>query len=351
MGMQTLAFGGAKPAPFQQVICESQALEPGITGNFTRTQMEYLAAATGCNTTDLNNDMTITCLRSLNTSTIAQASFDTWVGDINHNFGDSWLPSVDGDFLPDAPSQLLAEGRFANVTTMVLWCDNDMQYFTPSDLVTSEQVYTFLKGYLPGFTNESAQQMLDLYPSSDFQDDPSANHTREFYRAAQMFRDIIMTCQPINFGENLARLGNEVYYIDYNKTVLSVILASLGAPGLGVVHTSELGYTFGNLSHYNVSDYPFDPDSEDYRLERQASRSWAAFANVGQPSLYTKDTLQGIEPAYAAPNNTAIFVAGGEFEGMSTFDGDGSQPGIASQKLRSRCEFLNSPSIIAQMDY
>ncbi|RSL69549.1 hypothetical protein CEP53_002177 [Fusarium sp. AF-6] len=36
VGMQTLAYGGSKPAPFNQGICQSQALELGITGNFTQ---------------------------------------------------------------------------------------------------------------------------------------------------------------------------------------------------------------------------------------------------------------------------------------------------------------------------
>ncbi|KAK5091825.1 hypothetical protein LTR70_006355 [Exophiala xenobiotica] len=351
IGMQTLAFGGDQPVPFQQGICESQALEPGITGNFTIVQMQLLADATGCNTTDLNSVETIACLRQLDTDTIAQASFDTYVADIAHNIGDSWLPVVDGDFLPAPPSQLLAEGRFANVTTMILWAESDVQYYTPMDITTEQDTYDFVASYLPGFTNQSIQDILTLYPSSDFQDNTSANHTREFYRSARLFRDVIMTCQPIGYGEHLARMGNQVYLVDQNQTLLSPILASLGFPGLGPVHTSEFAYTFGNISHYNVSGYPFNPTAEDYRLQRQEARSWAAFASVGQPSLYTKDTLQGFEPAFTKPNETAVFVAGGSDEGLSTFDGPGSRPGLAAQKLRSRCGFINSPSIIPQLQY
>lgn len=59
--MQTLAFGGIRSVPSQQGICESQALEPGITGNFTIIQMQLLAGATGCNTTDLNSNDTVEC--------------------------------------------------------------------------------------------------------------------------------------------------------------------------------------------------------------------------------------------------------------------------------------------------
>lgn len=351
IGMQTLAFGGDQPVPFQQGICESQALEPGITGNFTIVQMQLLADATGCNTTDLSSNETIACLRQLDTDTIAQASFDTYVADIAHNIGDSWLPVVDGDFLPAPPSQLLAEGRFANVTTIILWAESDVQYYTPMDITTEQDTYDFVASYLPSFTNQSIQDILTLYPPSDFQDNPAANHTREFYRSARMFRDVIMTCQPIGYGEHLAKMGNQVYLVDQNQTLLSPILASLGSPGLGPVHTSEFAYTFGNLSHYNVTGYPFNPTAEDYRLQRQEARSWAAFANVGQPSLHTKDTLQGFEPAFSKSNETAVFVAGGGDEGLSTFDGPGSRPGLAAQKLRSRCGFINSPSIISQLQY
>lgn len=349
--MQTLAYGGDEPVPFQQGICESQALEPGITGNFTMVQMQLLADATGCNTTDLNSNETITCLRQLNTSTIGQASFDTYIPDIAHNIGDSWLPVVDGDFLPAAPSELLAQGRFANVTTMIIWMEADVQFYTPMDIVTVQDTFDFVGSYLPAMTNQSIQDILALYPSSDFADNPSANHTGEFYRSARIFRDVLMTCQPIYYGEALARVGNIVYLADQNQSVLPPILASLGSPGLGPVHTSEFAYTMANLSHYNVSGYPFNPTAEDYRLERVESRSWSTFASVGQPSLFARDTLQGFEPAFATPNETAVFVIGGDDEGLSTFDGPNSRPGLAAQKLRSRCGFINSPSIIPQLQY
>ena len=349
--MQTLAFGGEQPVPFQQGICESQALEPGITGNFTLVQMQLLADATGCNTTDLNSNETIACLRSLDTATVANASFDTYSADINHNIGDSWLPVVDGDFLPAAPSELLAQGRFANVTTMILWADNDMQFFTDPAIATEEDTRAFVSGYQPAMTNQSINDLLALYPSSDFQDDTAANLSREFYRSAQIFRDIIMTCQPIYYGETLAKAGNTVYLADQNQTLLTPILASLGFPGLGPIHTSEFAYTMGNLSHYNTSGYPFNPTAQDYRLQRQESRSWSTFAATGQPSLFAKDTLQGFEPAFQTPNETAIFVIGGDDEGLSTFDGPSSRPGLRAQKLRSRCGFINSPSIIPQLQY
>lgn len=347
--MQILAYGGSQPVPFQQGICESQALEPGITGDFTKTQMQLLANAAGCNTTDLDSNATIACLRALDTDTFANASFNTYTADIAHNIGDSWLPVVDGDFLPAAPSELLAQNRTANVTTTVLWANDDVQFFTPMDITTPQDTLQFVHDYLPAITNQSAIDLLALYPSSDFQANQTANHTAEFYRSARIFRDIIMTCQPMHFGETLARLGNVVYYANQNQSILPPILESLGVLGLGPVHTSEFAYTMANFSHYD--GWPYHVDANDYRIQRQQSRSWSTFAATGQLSLYAKDTLQGWEPAYAHENNTQIFVVGGGSEGLTAVDGQSATAAMTAQKLRDRCGFINSPEFIPQLQY
>jgi len=101
-------------------------------------------------------------------------------------------------------------------------------------------------------TNASLTRLLDLYPVSDFQADPAANLSAEFYRSGRILRDIIMVCQPILFGKHVhERSGKDFYLYEQDQTILTPILGSLGAPGLGVVHTSEFAYMFGNLSHYD----------------------------------------------------------------------------------------------------
>ncbi|KAJ7784796.1 Alpha/Beta hydrolase protein [Mycena olivaceomarginata] len=120
VGMQVVAYGGERPAPFKRAIPESQFLEPGITGNFTRDAMQAVVDLVGCNTTDLQSAETAACLRDLDIATLNNASIAVTSarGDISHNVGDIWLPVVDGDFLPAPPSKLIREGRFANVTVM-----------------------------------------------------------------------------------------------------------------------------------------------------------------------------------------------------------------------------------------
>ncbi|KAL2272930.1 hypothetical protein FJTKL_05690 [Diaporthe vaccinii] len=105
-----MAYGGSKPVAFQQAICESQTLEPGITGNFTTDAMQLLVDYLGCNTTGLDSEQTVICLRGFDKDTLMDASLATYIDDTAHNIGDIWLPAVDGDFLPAAPSELIREG-------------------------------------------------------------------------------------------------------------------------------------------------------------------------------------------------------------------------------------------------
>lgn len=354
VGMQIMAYGASKPLPFQQGICESQALEPGITGNFTYHQMDLLASALGCNSSSLDSNETVSCLRKVDTERFLSASIATYSGDVTSNIGDSWLPVVDGDFLPAAPSTLVSERRFGNITAMIGWADDDVGMFTNRSITTANDTYIFFKGYLPDLSASSLNDILALYPVSDFSAKPSSNLTAEFYRSARIFRDILMTCMPMWYGENIAQSGNPVYLYDQNQTILTPALDAMGYSGLGPVHTSEFAYVFGNLSHYNISGVVFAPTEADYLLVPKESRSWSAFAATGKPSLVGKNTLQGWGPAFGyakSKNETDIYVIGGGAPGLSALDGPRAMPAIAAQKLRERCDFLNSPSIISQLRF
>jgi carboxylesterase type B len=141
IGMHMLAYGGAKPLPFQQGVAESQSLEPGITANFTIDAMAALADYVGCNSTSVHSSETVACLRELDTGTLLNASLATYASDIAHNIGDIWLPAVDGDFLPDAPSKLIADGRIGNATFITGWAEDDMNFYTNTSIATASDTY------------------------------------------------------------------------------------------------------------------------------------------------------------------------------------------------------------------
>lgn len=302
------------------------------------------------------------------------ASIATYQSDIAHNIGDIWLPVVDGDFLPAPPSQLLREGRFSNVTTMIGWCEDDVTFFTDTEIKSPADTHKFISSYVPDVSEPNIEKLLSLYPSSEFSENEEQGLSAEFYRSARIFRDILMVCQPVWYGEQLADRRNEVFLYDWNQTILEPIIAAVtGKTGFRTIHTSEFAYIFGNLSHYNVSGYPFHPTYSDYALSQRGSRSWSTFASTGKPGASGHKTFQGFDvslpikpiPYVVDPwqrlnesiiiNDTYpemyMYVIAGPNEGPSDFGGENARPAVRRQRLRERCAFINSPEMIEQLKY
>ncbi|KAF2629422.1 alpha/beta-hydrolase [Macroventuria anomochaeta] len=353
VGMHILAYGGTKPLPFQKGIAESQSLEPGITGNFSRDALSALVDFVGCNTTDLQTPETIACLRGMDTETLLNASITTYASDINHNIGDIWLPVVDGDFLPAPPSQLIDEGRFGKATFMTGWTQDDLNFYTNVSIATAEDTYVFVRSYLPALSEQSLEDLLDLYPVAEFAPPSGTNLTAEFYRSARIFRDILMVCPSIYLGAAMHKTyAAPVFHYDFNQTILDPILEhTINVSHLGVVHTSEIAYVFGNIQAYNNSGNPINLTASDYALQERASRSWSAFATNGHPTQEGEVTVKGWLGAYSAPNLTHVMTIGGPWEGWWPLSGVGSPDVVQQQKLVERCAFFNSPKIIEGLQY
>ncbi|KAJ1323318.1 acetylcholinesterase [Microdochium nivale] len=357
---QLLAYGGTKPVPFQKGICESQAIAVGITSTYTRDSMQLLADYVGCNATALDDPATITCLQAVDTLDLTNASQVTYC----NACGDAWLPSVDGDFWPAPPSVLLREGRFAKIPAAVIgWTQDDMTLYTSPSIASPEQTYVTIRGKYPWLSEENLAMLLGLYPVSDFRANETANRTAESYRAARIWRDVLMVCQPIYLAEMLSGAGSDVYLYNWNQTIAGPALAAVrGLYGVGVPHTAEFAYTFGNLSAYNVNGYPFDPVPGDFALQHRAARSWSTFASKGRPWMEGRDTFVGWDKAFPGvgdggggdgdtPGQPYVWVAGGPNEGLYAVDGPDAIPEMAEQKIRERCAFINSPEMIEQLRY
>lgn len=353
IGMHILAYGGTKPLPFQRGIAESQSLEPGITGNFSRDALSALVDYVGCNVTDLQAPETISCLRGMDTQTLLNASITTYASDIGHNVGDIWLPVVDGDFLPAPPSQLIDEGRFGKASYMTGWAQDDLNFYTNVSIATSDDTYNFVRSYLPAMPQESLEDLLALYPVAEFAPPFGTNLTAEFYRSARIFRDILMVCPSLYLGAAMHKThGGPVYHYDFNQTILDPILEhTINVSHLGVVHTSEFAYVFGNVEAYNNSGNPINLTSSDCALQDRASRSWSAFATTGNPTELGEVTVQGWLDAYSTLNQTHVMTVGGPWEGWWPLSGVDSPDVVSKQRLVERCAFLNSPDVIQGLQY
>ncbi|PSR81463.1 Alpha/Beta hydrolase protein [Coniella lustricola] len=345
IGIHLVSYGGARPVPFQQAILESGTFDVGILANYTPVLTQEIIEDLNC-TSALTND-TLACLRSLDSATVGNASLARYWIEQGINSGTLWLAAVDGDFLPDSPIDLVNTGRFAsNVTVMMGWMDNDLASLTNVSITTESEVHTALRNWDPDLTEADVEAMLAHYPLDAFSANAAAGLSQQFYRLTQIYRDIVMACQPIWFGGALADKNgaDSVYLFEWNQTILDPIFTYLyGQTGLGVgvFHESEFAYVFGNLSHYDIDGWPFDPTAADYALAQRAPRSYAEFVTSGKPTG-GNDTFVGWTPAFANGNGnaTGIFVVGGPSEGLSSLGGAEAAPAVAVQDLADRCAFL-----------
>lgn len=119
--MQVLAFGGNSSTPFHRAIMQSTALEPTSTSNLTRDTFENVLAASICNVTNSQSYKAIDCLRTLSMESLLDIAIAEHDATSTENDGDIYLPTIDDDFLPDAASELVQNGRFAKMPMMIGW--------------------------------------------------------------------------------------------------------------------------------------------------------------------------------------------------------------------------------------
>lgn len=337
-----------------------------MTGPLTRDTFNAVAIQAGCAVNNSTQSAaTIACLRALSMEDVWNATLSVYNELILSTDGDIWLPTVDGSFLPAAPSELVRDGNFTQMPLVLGWTRNDATLFTPFDIETDADTRAFVSSYYPYLSADNFETLLDLYSVSDFAANTTANLSAEFYRSAEIFRDILLTCSNFYVGHAMAKKyystnntssSVPVYIYEQNQTLLAAFLDNEDAPGLGVIHTSELAYVFGNFTPYAHTWPPnlIVPSQEDYALLRQMSRSWSTFAAVGRPSVEGKDTLAGWESAYqigAEMMDASMFVVGGPEPGMSGLGDDVANTDVGAQQLKERCGFLNRADVIQQLKY
>lgn len=101
-----VAYGGRDEHLFRAAIVESGSFyQVNCTWNITeQTQSNWNDLLSYTNCTDL------ACLKALDTATVTAAALEFW---------DTFLPSIDGNFLPEHPVQLYDEGKFINVPLLM----------------------------------------------------------------------------------------------------------------------------------------------------------------------------------------------------------------------------------------
>ena len=252
-------------------------------------------------------------------------------------------PTVDGDFIPAAPSALIASGQFApNVSLIQGWNRNDGSIFTSTAISNATAVEEFIRSDRSDISTFSLSQLLAQYPITDFAPLAASNTSAYFFQAAQILRDLTFTCPAIQFAQATARKGARAYLYELNQTSFDNEFAGIDLAEFGVFHFSDIPYVFKNLKNATGSDV---------HLASQVSGSWSAFAAHADPSV------RGTNNATLLPSWLQAFAFGPRTEGIGAVvnviggpssslqgipvTGPGLGP-IADEKLWSRCGFIES---------
>ncbi|TGO48425.1 hypothetical protein BCON_0240g00040 [Botryotinia convoluta] len=360
VGLQILAYGGSKPVPFHAAVMESTALEPTMTSDIGFNSTAAVAVLAGCNTTDSQSKATIACLRSISMETLLRFTVDQEADSSASNDGDIYLPVVDQDFLPQKASKLLAQGKFAKLPIAGGWMEDDATLFTSTTIETANDTRNFLSNLYRDVNTTTFDELLDLYPVSEFQADPSANLSAEYYRSAQIFQDILLACPTVLFSQAMAKKYNTTNPPSYlyvgNQTILTSYLDATGDAGFGVIHTSELAYLFNNIDLFNVTDldlpgYVFEPTESDYALSKSLPLSWISLGKYGNPSKINGSMAEWTSAWPTRDGEGEIFAIGGGNEGMSKLGSNGVNSGIVGERLVERCGFLGREDVIEQFQF
>ncbi|GAA5885699.1 hypothetical protein JCM6882_007533 [Rhodosporidiobolus microsporus] len=203
VGYQMLAYGGNVTELIRGAILESGA--PGTafafdhTSSFpaytflTESQKNVMVLAkTGC--TGAADELS--CLRG---ATVAQILAGQ--SQVRTSGGFPYGPVIDGDFLTDVPSKLLADGKFAQIPMIVgTQLDEGPEFvaskaFTSLNLTLDSQMISWLMAQTPDMTKEQATTFLSMYPSQQAYGSPYNTGDqkflwKQFKRASSIFGDL-----------------------------------------------------------------------------------------------------------------------------------------------------------------
>ncbi len=274
-------------------------------------------------------------------------------------FQDIFFPTVDGDYIPAAPTRLLREGRFhKDISVIAGWTYNDGSIFTDTSLDSATGVDTYLQKAYPNLNATTRQTLTtSLYPLDTFTAAAaiSGAPSAYFLQAAQIYRDINFACPAIDVTHRVAQYSPQtpVYLYDFNTTSFGLLEQFANATFLGVIHTSDILFAFNQPALGGIL-----PISDEQKaIGGRVSGSWARYVTRGTPtaSAAGDNSLAGWNVAYsksqamvkeANVGEVNVRVIGGSSAGQHVLR---MNSGGVEEMLLRRCAFVNTMNIQRQV--
>ncbi|KAH7018608.1 Alpha/Beta hydrolase protein [Microdochium trichocladiopsis] len=211
--------------------------------------------------------------------------------------GPGWYPTVDGDIMPQFPTTLYAQGKFAHLPHIYGTNSDEGTDNAISGINTDAELRTYLEtGVGFGYPASVVDRIMQLYPNDPAQGIPfntgletfeDMGRGKQFKRVAAIVGDIFYHGPRLAEARSYAQHnpnGTFVYRFNtrgYRPASTSangtVTPAGLNFGYEGVAHATELAFVFNNPN--GVGPWP------EYRaLSDDMSGMWINFVNCGDPN-------------------------------------------------------------------
>nr|XP_056722711.1 acetylcholinesterase-like [Euleptes europaea] len=194
-----------------------------------------------------------------------------------------FVPTTDGDFLPDDPQKLVESRRFQSKPIMIGTTSDEGSFFisytasflcTSSEcLLTQDKLLEGLKMSVPNATNDFIQAIAQRYSQAEPEGPARYRST-----LSQAWGDYLFVCPTNEVATETAKIGSPVYA--YTFTHRST--GSVWPEWMGSNHGSEVPYVFGTLTLITGTNETHT--EAELALILQVMRYWAEFARSGNPT-------------------------------------------------------------------
>ncbi|KAH7402541.1 Alpha/Beta hydrolase protein [Pyrenochaeta sp. MPI-SDFR-AT-0127] len=281
VGQLLMTYGGRTDNLFHRSIQESGSAATAWYNGSDWYQPIYDNIVNKANCTDEID--TLDCLRTVPYETLLPLLAAP-------SQGPGWYPTVDGDIIPNYPTELLHSGRFAHIPHLYGTNSDEGTDNAPAGGVinTDKEIYDFLKGSTGfGFPDAVIEKVLELYPDDPAQgiplntgDERFAEQGVQFKRIAAIMGDVFYHATRLDDARHYSKYAPTYVYRFNTKPWQNNPIATEGgnAPAYkGVSHFSEVAFVFANPSFYG-------PWEEYKALSDEMSARWINFVRGEVPN-------------------------------------------------------------------
>jgi carboxylesterase type B len=272
-----MSYGGRTDGLFHRSIQESGSAATAWYNGTDWYQTIYQNIVDHVNCTNAID--TLECLRTVPYETIYPFMDPTTIA------GPGWYPTVDGDIMPEFPTSLLDQGKFAHVPHLYGSNSDEGTDNAPFGIDTDQQLYDLLyTGFGFGYPSSTVKRIMELYPDDPALGVPINTGDRRFSSKGRQYKRTAAIVGDIFY--HATRLDDARHYVLYSPTYIyrfnqrpwqSDTPTHLPPAYKGVEHFSEVSFVFHNPEY--VGPWP------QYKaLSRQLSDQWINFVNYGDPN-------------------------------------------------------------------